>query len=68
MLQAWIPPFPPSCSPQGVWLLARCVDLLAMGYSVRHFWLCVRVLLGLGLVQRIAACTAMFIVNRDKQH
>lgn len=39
----------------GVWLLARCADLAALGYDVRRFWLCLTALVGQGLAARAAA-------------
>ena len=52
----------------GVWLLARCADLMALGYDVTRFWSCLWILVLLGGGFRLMACIAMQVVNRDKQH
>lgn len=46
----------------GVWLLARCADLMALGYDVRRFWECLVALVGLGLGAR-AVALALLIMN-----
>lgn len=51
----------------GVWLLARCTDLTAMGYDVTQFWSCMRVLVYIGLGFRILAAACMMLLHRDKQ-
>lgn len=48
---------------KGVWLLARCADLAAFGYDVRHFWRTIRLLLAIGLGSRLAACVAMLTLH-----
>ena len=38
--------------PAGVWLLARCADLMGLEYDVRRFGLCLLALFGLGMMFR----------------
>ena len=45
----------------GVWLLARCADLMALGYDVRRFWQCLVGLVGLGVAARAVA--AVLLLN-----
>ncbi|PSC68046.1 ABC transporter G family member 28-like [Micractinium conductrix] len=51
----------------GVWLLARCADLVGLEYDVRRFGACLLALGGLGLLFRAAALLAMISLHRDKQ-
>ncbi len=44
---------------RGVWLLARCADLAALGYDVRRFGRCLRALGALGAAARAAAAAAL---------
>ncbi len=44
---------------RGVWLLARCADLAALGYDVRRFGRCLLALGALGAAARTAAAAAL---------
>ena len=45
-------PHLPARPPAGVWLLARCADLMGLEYDVRRFGLCLLALFGLGMMFR----------------
>ncbi len=45
----------------GVWLLARCADLLALGYDVRRFATCLVALTVLGILTRLVALCMLLL-------
>jgi hypothetical protein len=45
-------PHLPARPPAGVWLLARCADLMGLDHDVRRFGLCLLALFGLGMMFR----------------
>lgn len=51
----------------GVWLLARCADLVALQYDVRRFSFCLAALFALGLAFRAAALACLFWRRRRQQ-
>lgn len=48
----------------GVWLLARCADLMGLEYDVRRYGACLAALFGLGAGFRAVAAAAMFAQTR----
>lgn len=55
MYHAPAPPRALWCRLAGVWLLARCATLSALGYDVRRLGTCIGALSALGLGTRAAA-------------